>query len=150
MNLHQSQEFSLRWWMWCKCISELIASQIIITLITLHQSKEFLLHWWMWFKGDTALKIKHSDENLYCDKNLSMCWICFTLMNVYPLMKIYHCDENSSLRWKWRWKSITVMKTYYRYKNSLLWWKFIALMKIYYWDITIYHSDENFIYWWKF
>ena len=49
-------------------------------------------------------------------------------------MKIYHCDENILLWWKF----IAVMKIYYSDKNSLLWSEFIAVMIN---KLKVYHVE---------
>ena len=91
----------------------------------------------------------------------------------YTVMKIHNFDENfpfwwnTSLREKWKWKFIVVLETIHIDENSLIFWKFIILMKIQYSVVTniprfdkhfsfcykfiifikIYHYDENSLMW---
>ena len=107
----------------------------------------------------------------WCDKthnngeNLSILWLnhCDELMiiqiphcdeNLSQMRKIYDCDENSSLLWKF----IIMMKNCYGGEHSSLWCKLIinwtlscmyARMIEIETIIKIYHCDENFSLWWK-
>ena len=67
----------------------------------------------------------------HCDENTSLWWKFIKCWKINIVMKIHHCDENSF----W-WRFIIVIK------KSSLWWKFIIVMKI-------HHYDENSSLWWK-
>ena len=61
----------------------------------------------------------------YCE-NLALEW------KFINMLKIHHCDENSSFWWKFD----IVLKFHLDYGNSSLWWKFIIMMEN-------HHCDEN-------
>ena len=94
---------------------------------------KLLLWWHLWLemKIITVMKIYHWDKKSIAVMKIDH-W-----MKIYYLMKMYPCDENFFLRWKF----MLVMKTFNWVDNLYLWWKFIIGTKIFYFDER-FISDE--------
>ena len=76
------------------------------------------LYKYFWWKFIIVMKIHQMLKNQHCNENSSLWW-------KFILMKIHHCDKKSSLWWKF----IIVMKIHHYDENSSLWWKLIIVMK---------------------